>query len=440
MVISSYSILTIRDYLVKQGVENMANDLRWIGENIRQLKSPDDWPRYLSAVNELRQYDVAVFDASGNPIFSRPDTAFVSFSWEPSKSKSKSDSDQITTLSSEKSLGFLLAIDDSSSVGYVALARSRSALADALTPIRHIIYSGMLFSTVLIIVVSRFTANSIAKPINDLTKTAERIAFGDLNERITLKRKDEFGRLAQSLNRMAERLREEFRKEKEMAKHQHQFFSDIAHEIRNPLHTLIGSTEMLELPKLDPEKARLYRDNIKNQAERLNNLFSDLLTLQKMDSEEVALHLQSVNLRPMIEKIANWYSTILQEKALEFHNQVENSAVEADADKLEQVLDNLIGNAIKYTKKGNIRVSAFEREPNRVVVQVEDTGPGIAAEHLNHLFDRFYRTDPARSRGEGGTGLGLAIVKSVLERHNTEVKVESTPEKGTRFWFELPRA
>jgi len=236
---------------------------------------------------------------------------------------------------------------------------------------------------------------------------------------------------------MAARLQEDNKQLIQTHEQQKQFYADIAHEIRNPLHTISGVLEMLELESLSPEKKNKFLKSAQNQAERLNRLFQDLMTLQRSDHDPNFIHPRPFRILETIQNLEQAYQQIAAEKGLQFTVKGDDYTVIADPNKIEQVLDNLISNAIKYTPDGSVTVE-WIKSGDQLKLCVTDTGIGIQPDHVSRLFDRFYRTDKARSRDLGGTGLGLAVVKSILDAHQTEAKVESEAGKGTTISFHLP--
>jgi signal transduction histidine kinase len=297
----------------------------------------------------------------------------------------------------------------------------------------------MFISIGLVVLVSAFVARSISRPIRQLTNIAQAIAGGDVNRKIFLKRKDEFGTLADSLNQMASRLRRENLKLLELNKRQRQFYADITHEIRNPLHTLMGALEMLEMPDLPEEQREQYLRLVRRQAERMNRLFRDLMTLQRYDADEQFVQPQSFDISKLTQSLYDAYAATAERQGIALSISTEPARVYADPNKIEQVLDNLLSNALKYTNQGEVRLS-YHKKARYLRIWVEDTGIGIAPQHWERLFDRFYRTDQARSRTEGGTGLGLAVAKSILDAHGSNIHVESQQQEGTTFYFDLPLA
>jgi signal transduction histidine kinase len=318
---------------------------------------------------------------------------------------------------------------------YVRVSQLKSRIYAPVKKIRWIIYYGIFASIVLAIIVRIWMARYLTKPITQIKDAAQNIAAGDVDQQIDVDRQDEFGTLADSLNKMAMKLRKDTDQMKRYAERQRQFFADITHEIRNPLHTISASLEMLELDGLSDKKRKQYYKNAGDQVQRINRLFKDLKALQQYDSDEYFIEEHPFDLAEISNHMQEWHG----EKGLRLSVDMQPCYALGDKDKIEQVIDNLISNAIKYTNEGSVNLHYF-KEGKKITVEVSDTGIGIAKEHLDRLFDRFYRTDKARSREKGGTGLGLAVVQSILKSHDTDIEVESEPGQGTTFRFRLPAA
>ncbi|MEX0684800.1 MAG: HAMP domain-containing sensor histidine kinase [Balneolales bacterium] len=442
--VSSYSILFIRAFLLDESVKQMEEDGRWMAQTMQNLPDGLDFEEKLGEVKEIVRYNLALYDSTGTLMPSSYDGTFKMRDKvlpEPIRMElNQAYSNSIVI--NEKGVASIYVYanlpQSSNHARYLQISQSKDKIFEPITTIRWIIYSGMFISIVLIIIVSTIFSRYLSQPIISLSNAAKRIAKGDVNHRINLKRQDEFGELSVSLNQMASRLREDNEKLQAINEKQRQFFADIAHEVRNPLHTIMGSLEMLEMDKLQPEKRNKYIGNAISQAERLSNLFQDLMTLQRYDSDEDFIQRTKFNLSDITGKIDNWFREDAEKKGITLHIDKHPVTVLADPVKIEQVLENLISNALKFTKKGEVSLN-YEVTDKRVQISVSDTGPGIPAHHLEKIFDRFYRIDEARSREQGGTGLGLAIVKSILVAHNKEIQVTSTEGKGSTFSFELDK-
>lgn len=221
------------------------------------------------------------------------------------------------------------------------------------------------------------------------------------------------------------------------------FVANVSHELRTPLSLIKGYVEtLLDGAKDDPAVATRFLQTIEKHADRLTFLIEDLLTISQIESGQVAFNLQPLDLRDQAEQVRTDLSAKIAERQVSVLNEVPDGlAIQADGDRLQQVLFNLVDNAIKYGKAGGIVRLGGRRLPNgRIEGWVSDDGPGIPSDSQERVFERFYRIDRARSREQGGTGLGLSIVKHIIQSHGGEVSVKSEPGKGATFLYTLPPA
>ncbi|MDR9419387.1 sensor histidine kinase [Gracilimonas sp.] len=444
ITISTYSILTIRSFLLDEGAEQFERDALSLALAASSFNEDAQFDQKIQRQAELSQYEIAVYDKDGIRFLQFPEEEFegeapyVEASLMAELERQDGEPIVINSDSTQKLIAYVDLGQSENAAQYLRISQDKSEYYAAVASIRHIIYAGMFFSIGAVIIVSFLFARYMASPILQLNAAALDIARGNFDRKIDLKRNDEFGTLADSLNHMAETLRADNEELKKLNEKQSQFFADITHEVRNPLHTIAGALEMLEIEKLQPEKKKQYMNTAQKQIKRVARLFEDIKTLQRYDFDESFLNRQNIDLKSLVDEAQNVFQPIAEKKGLELEtNNVSSCIVNADPDKIEQVLDNLISNAIKYTPEGRIEVG-LEKKEEVVEVYVQDTGPGIGKEHLDRLFDRFYRTDKARSRDKGGTGLGLSVVKGILNAHQSEIKVESEVGQGSRFYFTLP--
>jgi signal transduction histidine kinase len=441
--ISSYSILFIRNYLLEEGEVQIVNDAQWLGITIQNLPGDDRFETHLNEAAVISGYRISVYDNDGVLFASVPyDEEFSAPEYLSSELldqldgtgamiENRDDSDWLVAFTSVEA--------DENPVRYLQISQLKDEIYAPIRTIRWIIYTGMFISIGIVLIVSVWFARYMSRPIVQLEKTARSISEGDVDKSIHLNRNDEFGTLAESLNRMASRLRQDNEELKKIYEKQGQFFADITHELRNPLHTISGALEMLQIEDLPESQKKHYLATASKQTDRIHRLFKDLVTLQRYDSDSHFIEKKKFNLAGVILQSSEPYYPSAREKGIKMDVQIDSHYVYADPNKIEQVIDNLVSNAIKYTNKGQITIRA-EKTDGEVRVEVRDTGIGISDEHLNRLFDRFYRTDKARSRDKGGTGLGLSVVKSILDAHGTVIEVDSSTGKGTVFSFNLPLA
>jgi two-component system phosphate regulon sensor histidine kinase PhoR len=228
---------------------------------------------------------------------------------------------------------------------------------------------------------------------------------------------------------------------KQLEKARTEFVANVSHELRTPLSLIKGYVEtLLEGAKDSPEVAGKFLHTIDRNAERLKLLIEDLLTISELESGRLKLNLQTVPLGPAVEKVFEDLKSRADLKQVKLANRCPKLSVRADPDRLQQVLGNLVDNAIKYGRsEGNVSVGARALDDGKVEVCVQDDGPGIPADSLGRVFERFYRVDKARSREQGGTGLGLSIVKHIVQSQGGRVWATSEPGKGATFYFTLPQ-
>ena len=277
-------------------------------------------------------------------------------------------------------------------------------------------------------------AKLVLRPIRRLTEAAERIAAEPGHqEQIPVEQEDEIGRLSATFNAMTSRLQTSNHELAEALDQQRRFTSDAAHELRTPLTGIVLAAENGLHPDATPEEARAALQTVARSSQSMTKLTSLLLTLSRFDYRQSLLELRSVMLLPLV-------TSTLEELGLRQDARIKinlgpGDIVHANEDATKQILRNIIENAAAHiTSEGAVRISF-----SGSTLSIEDTGIGIPAEHLPHLFERFYRVDPSRHRSSGGYGLGLAIVKSMVEAQGGEVTVESTVGQGTTFFIKFQK-
>ena len=272
-------------------------------------------------------------------------------------------------------------------------------------------------------------------PLADVMSAAESLAEGDFSVRVTEKGDQEFLKLAKSFNHMAEEL--------EHAQTQRQnLTADVAHELRTPLHILQGNLEgaLDGVYQASPE----YFRSMLEETRLLQRLVEDLQTLSMAESGTLDFHFQNLSVVELMEDVVTSFSGRAEEAGIallmEAPDEREGLVVEGDWQRLDQVLGNVVNNALRYTPEGGeIRLSPA-LEGDSVLIKVEDSGEGIEAEDLPFVFDRFWKGDKSRSRASGGSGLGLAIARQLVTAHGGAISVESREGKGTTFTVRLPAA
>jgi two-component system OmpR family sensor kinase len=278
------------------------------------------------------------------------------------------------------------------------------------------------------------------RPLDQMTATAGAIAAGDLTQRVPAGDDGtEVGRLGLALNVMLGEIEESFAARQASEDRLRRFLADASHELRTPLTSIRGYAEMFDRGARDrPEDLAVSMRHIRQDADRMSALVEDLLVLARLDRERPLAH-ERVDLRPVLE------SAVADVVVREPDRSVELSApdpavVAGDADRLRQVVDNLLVNAVRHTPPGTPIEVDLRHDGDFAVIGVRDHGPGIPLEERSRIFEPFYRSDPSRSRATGGEGLGLAIVETIVRAHGGQVGVQGPEGEGARFWVRIPLA
>ncbi|MGC9941738.1 MAG: ATP-binding protein [Verrucomicrobiota bacterium] len=227
---------------------------------------------------------------------------------------------------------------------------------------------------------------------------------------------------------------------KQLERTREEFVANVSHELRTPLSLIKGYVEtLLDGARNNPEVAERFLRIIERNTQRLDLLIQDLLTISALESERIKLVLQPVNLHGLVDKVFADLNSRAEDKEVVLENELPVFLGLVDSNRIDQVLANLVDNAIKYGRvQGKVVVGGKKIDGEKIEIYVRDDGPGIPQESLDRVFERFYRVDKARSRDQGGTGLGLSIVKHIVQAHGGKVWVESELGKGATFYFTLP--
>jgi heavy metal sensor kinase len=315
----------------------------------------------------------------------------------------------------------------------VQVAQSLQAEEEALQAARRILVLGSAVLLLLSALGGAFLARRALDPINAITETARQITqTGDLDQRIpVIVPNDEIGQLTDTFNDMLSRLESLFQAQQRLV-------ADVSHDLRTPLTTIQGNLDLLRRGGIDDPGLRAEAlQAIGDESGRMRRLVNDLLLLAQADAG-LALYKQPVEMDTLLLEV--YRQAQMMSKGVAVRLGAEDQAlVMGDPDRLRQLLLNLVDNALKYTPPGGEVTLKLGRDDGWVQVSVADTGVGIAPEDLPHIFDRFYRADPSRTR-PGGSGLGLSIVQWIAQAHGGHVDVESQPGKGSTFTVWLPDA
>jgi two-component system OmpR family sensor kinase len=291
-----------------------------------------------------------------------------------------------------------------------------------------------------VLVLGTFIARRIVRrslrPIDEMATASQRLAAGDLTTRVPLPPgRDEIGRLARSFNDMAVQLDSAFTA-------QRAFVADASHELRTPLAALRGQVDVMRraLPE-QPADADRLASSMRRELARLSRLVDDLLVLARLDAlGSGALSLRSVDVCSVAEDVCAQVTALPTAKGRDIRLAARGPVrINADGERLHQVLLNLLANAVEHTPAGGKTTLSVEPSPDGAHVVVRDTGPGIPSSHLPHIFDRFYRVDGTRRREHaGGAGLGLSIARAIVEAHGGTIAATNAPQGGATFSVDIP--
>ena len=288
---------------------------------------------------------------------------------------------------------------------------------------------GFLFAGVGL-VVSYFLSGNITRPLRQLSRAAEKIRQGDLKQEVPVETRDEVGQLAGVFNQMSAELAAN-------EKNRQELLANIAHELKTPLAVLQGHLESMLDGVEQPAPEKLF--SMQEEVMRLTRLVGDLRDLSLAQVHRLELHLQPVDLNEKMQRAADMLEPLLEEKQLRFVRELAPGLPERklDPDRLNQILYNLITNAIRYTTPGTAILLKTEQAGEKVRLTVADEGPGIAPEDLDHVFEQFYRGDKSRTRDSGGSGIGLSLAKSLVEAQGGHIEARNRAQGGAEFVLEL---
>jgi signal transduction histidine kinase len=330
--------------------------------------------------------------------------------------------------------------------GYFAEAMGHAAddphgeLMDAVTlaafreAVRTALGAATVIALAAAVVASVAVSLPIARPITRLAAAAQRLAAGHYSERVSVERDDEIGALAGSFNVMAGSLEATERRRLQLV-------GDVAHELRTPLATLDGYLEGLQdgVVPASPATWRLLR----TETARLNRLVNDLQELWRAEARQLPMQMERLDVMPVVTQAVERSRPAAAERSITLRVEMPDVQphVHADRDRMAQILDNYLSNAVRYSPSGSTVTVAVRRDRGELVVTVKDEGPGLTSDQREQLFERFYRIDPSRSRALGGSGVGLAIVRALAEAMGGRAWAQSEgPGHGSTFHVALPSA
>lgn len=324
-------------------------------------------------------------------------------------------------------------IENQSFKGGILVFSSLDEIHQRMHEIRYWIMISIFFSILLAIGYSWFVAKKFSNPLIKMEKATREIAKGNLETKIRIKSYDEIGSLAKAIDDLSVELNN-------YRVNRSELLANISHELRTPISYLKGYAQLLRKHQYNnKEELESYSQIIENESDRLAKLIQDLFELSKMEEGRTQLYILSVDIEDLIEDLIRKVNVKAMEKNIEIRAEIEQElpSIISDGSRIEQILLNLLENAINYTEKGHITVKATKYK-TYILISVKDTGMGIPKEDLPFVFDRFHRVEKSRSRQMGGTGLGLAIVFEMVKLLKGRITVESDYGFGTEFHLKLP--
>jgi two-component system sensor histidine kinase BaeS len=315
-------------------------------------------------------------------------------------------------------------------MGQAMDAATLSAFQEA---IRTALVAAAITALLAAVVVSLALSARIAGPVTRLVHAAQRIAAGHYAERVPIVAEGEVGELASAFNQMSSSLEATERRRLELV-------GDVAHELRTPLTTLDGYLEGLQDGVVEPTQETWTL--LRNETGRLTRLIGDLNDLWRAEARQLALHVETIDVAALLPEAAERHRAEADARQIVMRVEPGSAAiVRGDRDRLVQIIGNYLANALRYAPTPSTVTLSVVRRGDEVVVTVQDEGPGLPGDQLAHLFDRFYRADPSRSRALGGSGIGLAIVRALAEAMGGRAWAESGgPGSGSAFHVALPAA
>lgn len=319
--------------------------------------------------------------------------------------------------------------------GIIIVHSTLAQLANVQTNIIRVIYVPFLIMLIISFSLLALISQKILRPIRKINTVAESYSTGNFEAEMGIKSKDEIGQLASTLEYMASELSklDDYRKD---------FISNISHDFRSPLTSIKGYAEAIQDGTIPPDRQQKYLDIIVDETKRLTKLTSSLLELNKFDSYGIWLVIKDFDIIKPVKAAMRFYEGKCQEKGINLilNNHCLNTMVRGDQTKIQQVIYNLLDNAIKFTPSGKSIYLTLTELNEKILVSVKDEGCGIPSESVKKIWTRFYKADTSRGRDKQGTGLGLSITREIIKAHNENIDVVSTEDIGSDFTFSLAKS
>jgi two-component system, OmpR family, phosphate regulon sensor histidine kinase PhoR len=285
----------------------------------------------------------------------------------------------------------------------------------------------------------------VFREVEQIYKTIQKLKIRDfdISRKSLLKSVNPIKKLNSEISTYVTKKQNEIEELKKMEQFRREFLADVSHELKTPIFAAQGFIHtLIDGAKEDPKTLDRFLNRAAKSIDGLDALVRDLVTLSQVEKGDLKMHFEEIDLKHITEEIFEQLENKAQNRNVTLKikpKDLEKAIVNADKQRITQVLTNLIDNGIKYGREEGKIIVEIEEDKKHFHISVEDDGPGIQPEHLSRIFERFYRVDKSRSRDTGGTGLGLAIVKHILNAHNSKITVTSQIDKGTKFVFKLKK-
>ena len=441
LTIALFSDRLTYNYLVRDNAERLYNEAVYMARSYEQSSY------YRGDINAPVQSDtqlvanfigasIWISDANGRIILDSEDryTGRLIDGFNPAADSSNYVSGNYHGLFDREMLSVEASINHNyTPIGYIIIHYPMSEVLSSKNDILDIVYVTAIIIFALSFIILLIFTFYVYMPLRSINRAAKEYAGGNLTYRMNYHfAHDEIGRLAATLELMADDL-------SNSEKTQREFIANVSHDFRSPLTSIRGYLEAMADGTIPPEKSEPYMRRIITETERLSKLTQDMLTLSSIDRSTV-LNRSDFDINELIRSACNTYENACAAKNLGFALTFEDEAeyVYADFDRIQQVLYNLLDNAIKFSERdAQIYISTI-RKGRKIFISVKDTGIGIPKDSIKKIWDRFYKTDISRGRDKTGTGLGLSIVREIIQAHNETIDVVSTEGAGSEFVFSLP--
>ncbi|WP_438351046.1 HAMP domain-containing sensor histidine kinase [Paenibacillus sp. FA6] len=432
IIFSLLSSISIGLFLFQKEINHSGqNDMIAVGEEIISLyeqTKPDDRDAFIGSMVKVSAYLIQMYDASGNVTFyDLNHTNNVEITPEAVGLVLRGQVYRSTGEVEQTFIGLPFPFEGEPHAMFMQFSSQNENVFNRMMLL--VLLLGLLIGSLCILIAARY----LVKPLQALTQATKRLAKGDFDVEIKMKRADEMGALTQSFNEMASEL-------KQLEQMRQDFVSNVSHEIQTPLTSISGFALAMKNSNLVAESDRnYYLDIIIGESGRLSRLSDNLLKLASLDSEHHPFEAITYNLDEQIRQIVVTCEPQWSAKGIHIDLEMGDVVkITADRDQLNQVWMNLLGNSIKFTPVGGHIEILITHSMNEILFAITDSGIGIAPEQLDYVFERFYKTDPSRNRSIGGNGLGLAIAKKIVILHHGSIEMKSQVGQGTTVVVHLP--